>query len=253
MRANGVYYQYHSIPIYTNPPSPAPTTAPRTSSPSPPAPTPTAPGPTPAKSSPPCGTTTGYTTGFNAIDPLLSSTAPGTGGRSSALGATASTSFSLIPPPDFGSPPTPHSRTSPLGARAKRDPSSILTSSAEPSTTTTTSLRSNTCCSGTSSTCRIIVGRSTSPTGPYLDRGGINLSNGGGTILLVPRQHLWPRRSERLDRPRQNTPRLPLLRRYKQRHAHPWPQLCRLRLLRLALDRIKPQEEKAASRGRCCY
>lgn len=41
----------------------------------------------------------------------------------------------------------------------------------------------NPCCSSTS-TYRIIVGRSTSPTGPYLDRGGQDLSNNGGTILL---------------------------------------------------------------------
>ena len=40
------------------------------------------------------------------------------------------------------------------------------------------------CCSGDSSTYRIIVGRSQSVTGPYLDRGGIDLMQGGGTILL---------------------------------------------------------------------
>ncbi|MGB6974033.1 MAG: family 43 glycosylhydrolase [Terracidiphilus sp.] len=40
------------------------------------------------------------------------------------------------------------------------------------------------CCQGTSSTYRIIVGRSTSVTGPYTDRGGIVLTSGGGTILL---------------------------------------------------------------------
>ena len=41
----------------------------------------------------------------------------------------------------------------------------------------------NVCCSGTSPY-RIIVGRSTSPQGPYVDRGGLSLSSGGGTILL---------------------------------------------------------------------
>ena len=40
------------------------------------------------------------------------------------------------------------------------------------------------CCQGTSSTYRIIVGRSTSVTGPYMDRGGLALTSGGGTILL---------------------------------------------------------------------
>jgi arabinan endo-1,5-alpha-L-arabinosidase len=42
----------------------------------------------------------------------------------------------------------------------------------------------NVCCQGTSSTYRTIAGRSTSVTGPYYDRGGIPLTQGGGTILL---------------------------------------------------------------------
>lgn len=42
----------------------------------------------------------------------------------------------------------------------------------------------DTCCQGVNSTYRIIVGRSKSITGPYTDRGGIALTDGGGTILL---------------------------------------------------------------------
>jgi arabinan endo-1,5-alpha-L-arabinosidase len=42
----------------------------------------------------------------------------------------------------------------------------------------------NVCCAGTSSTYREIVGRSTTVTGPYYDRGGVSLANGGGTILI---------------------------------------------------------------------
>lgn len=42
----------------------------------------------------------------------------------------------------------------------------------------------DTCCQGVNSTYRIIVGRSSSITGPYIDRGGIALTSGGGTILL---------------------------------------------------------------------
>lgn len=42
----------------------------------------------------------------------------------------------------------------------------------------------NVCCQGTSSTYRTIVGRSTSVTGPYVDRGGVALTSGGGTILV---------------------------------------------------------------------
>jgi arabinan endo-1,5-alpha-L-arabinosidase len=41
----------------------------------------------------------------------------------------------------------------------------------------------NVCCSATSAY-RTIVGRSTSPNGPFLDRGGLDLRNSGGTIIL---------------------------------------------------------------------
>lgn len=40
------------------------------------------------------------------------------------------------------------------------------------------------CCDGTSSTYRIVVGRSSSITGPYTDRGGTAMTSGGGTIVL---------------------------------------------------------------------
>ncbi|HTW60400.1 MAG TPA: family 43 glycosylhydrolase, partial [Terracidiphilus sp.] len=42
----------------------------------------------------------------------------------------------------------------------------------------------DTCCDGDQSTYRIVVGRATSVTGPYTDRGGLPLVSGGGTILL---------------------------------------------------------------------
>jgi arabinan endo-1,5-alpha-L-arabinosidase len=42
----------------------------------------------------------------------------------------------------------------------------------------------DTCCNGVTSTYRIIVGRSSSVTGPYTDRGGLTLTSGGGTIVL---------------------------------------------------------------------
>ena len=40
------------------------------------------------------------------------------------------------------------------------------------------------CCSGTSSTYRIVVGRSSTINGTYYDRGGTAMTSGGGTILL---------------------------------------------------------------------
>jgi hypothetical protein len=40
------------------------------------------------------------------------------------------------------------------------------------------------CCDGINSTYNIRVGRSTSVTGPYYDRAGVNMTNGGGTMFL---------------------------------------------------------------------
>jgi arabinan endo-1,5-alpha-L-arabinosidase len=41
------------------------------------------------------------------------------------------------------------------------------------------------CCNGASSTYYIQVGRSTSPTGPYLDKNGVSMLNNGGTTILA--------------------------------------------------------------------
>ncbi|WP_460539132.1 RICIN domain-containing protein [Glycomyces halotolerans] len=40
------------------------------------------------------------------------------------------------------------------------------------------------CCDGANSTYQIAVGRSTSPTGPFVDAGGVDMRNGGGTVVL---------------------------------------------------------------------
>ena len=40
-----------------------------------------------------------------------------------------------------------------------------------------------TCCQGVNSTYQIRYGRSTSITGPYVDKSGVNMMNGGGTLL----------------------------------------------------------------------
>ncbi|MGF6355425.1 arabinan endo-1,5-alpha-L-arabinosidase [Paenibacillus sp. 4624] len=39
------------------------------------------------------------------------------------------------------------------------------------------------CCKGVNSTYKMVYGRSTSITGPYVDKNGVNMMNGGGTIL----------------------------------------------------------------------
>jgi len=39
------------------------------------------------------------------------------------------------------------------------------------------------CCSGTSSTYKVAVGRSTSPLGPFYDKNGIDMKNGGASVI----------------------------------------------------------------------
>ncbi|CAO1612783.1 unnamed protein product [Sympodiomycopsis kandeliae] len=41
------------------------------------------------------------------------------------------------------------------------------------------------CCKGASSTYRIVVGRSSSPTGGFVDKAGVSMLNGGGTEILA--------------------------------------------------------------------
>jgi arabinan endo-1,5-alpha-L-arabinosidase len=45
------------------------------------------------------------------------------------------------------------------------------------------------CCKGSDSNYSIHVGRSTSPTGPYVDQAGTAMLNGGGTLVLA--SHDW--------------------------------------------------------------
>lgn len=42
-----------------------------------------------------------------------------------------------------------------------------------------------TCCQGTNSTYNVRVGRSSSPTGPFVDKNGVNMVSGGGSLFLA--------------------------------------------------------------------
>ena len=46
-----------------------------------------------------------------------------------------------------------------------------------------------TCCDGTNSTYYVQMGRSTSPTGPFVDKNGVDLLTGGGTNFLVKKDN----------------------------------------------------------------
>ncbi|KAJ6512011.1 glycoside hydrolase family 43 protein [Mycena vitilis] len=47
------------------------------------------------------------------------------------------------------------------------------------------------CCDGTSSTYNIRVGRSSSVSGPYVDESGVDLLNGGGTLVLAAHDNIF--------------------------------------------------------------
>ena len=183
MYANGKYYQYYSIPIYDTP-SVAGTNkgaeaviALATSS------SPGGPWTDAGQIIASCGTTTGCTTGFNAIDP-----APfidGSGKWWLSFGSWSDGIHMLQLDPTTGLRLASNTTIYNIAARAAGEEGSFIF----PWTVGGTLYYYyfapiNTCCAGTTSTYRIIVGRSTSPTGPFLDRGGIDLMSGGGTILL---------------------------------------------------------------------
>ena len=50
----------------------------------------------------------------------------------------------------------------------------------------------DTCCQGTSSTYNIRVGRSTSVAGTYVDKSGVSLLSGGGTLVLGTHDSVSP-------------------------------------------------------------
>jgi arabinan endo-1,5-alpha-L-arabinosidase len=183
MYANGKYYQYYSIPIYDTP-SIAGTNkgaeaviALATST------SPTGPWTDAGQIIASCGTTTGCTTGFNAIDPAPFIDSSGKWWLS--FGSWNDGIHILQLDPTTGLRLTSNTTLYNIAARAAGEEGSFIFPWTVGGTTYYYYFAPiNTCCAGTASTYRIIVGRSTSPTGPFLDRGGVDLMSGGGTILL---------------------------------------------------------------------
>ncbi|HEX4156562.1 MAG TPA: family 43 glycosylhydrolase [Acidobacteriaceae bacterium] len=188
--ANGVYYQYYSIPIYTNPavagsnsgPEAVIALATSTST--------SGPWVDAGKIISSCGTTSGCTTTFNAIDPAPFIDSSGNWWLS--FGSWNDGIHILQLDPATGLRLASNSALYNIAARGAGEEGSFIYPAVVNGTQFFYYLASiNVCCNGTASTYRIIVGRSTTPTGPFLDRGGLDLATGGGTILLSSHNNIY--------------------------------------------------------------
>ena len=188
--ANQTYFQYYSIPIFTNPAvfgsnnGPEAVIALMTS------PNPNGPWTDTGKIISSCGYTAGCTTGFNAIDPAPFIDPSGKWWMS--FGSFYDGIYVLQLDPATGL----RLAANPTLYNIARRGAGIEGSYIFPWIVNGTQYyyffaSINACCVGTASTYRIITGRSTSPTGPYLDRGGLDLMNGGGTILLSSHGNIY--------------------------------------------------------------
>jgi hypothetical protein len=190
MYANGTYYQYYSIPIYGTP-SVAGTNmgaeaviALATS------PSPSGPWTDAGQIIASCGTRSGCTTKYNAIDPAPFIDA--TGKWWLTFGSWEDGIHVLQLDPSTGLRLGSNSTLYNIAFRAAGQEGPFIFPWVVGGVQYYYYFASiNACCSGTSSPYRIIMGRSTSPTGPFLDRGGLDLMNGGGTILLSAHGYVY--------------------------------------------------------------
>jgi arabinan endo-1,5-alpha-L-arabinosidase len=190
MFANGIYYQYYSIPVYTNPAVAGSNSGPEAVIALATSKNPNGPWTDAGRIISSCGTTAGCTTGFNAIDPAPFIDAAGKWWLS--FGSYSDGIHILQLDPTTGLRLASNTTLSNIAYRAAGEEGSFIF----PYTVNGTLYYFyfapiDACCAGTSSTYRIIVGRSTSPTGPYLDRGGLDLMNGGGTVLLSSHANIY--------------------------------------------------------------
>jgi arabinan endo-1,5-alpha-L-arabinosidase len=191
MFANRTYYQYYAIPIYDTP-SQAGTNqgaeaviALATSA------SPSGPWTDAGKIIASCGHRSGCTTAFNAIDPAPFIDTQGNWWLT--FGSWEDGIHLLQLDPVTGLRLTANSALSNIAYRANagEEGSFIFPWTVNGTEYYFYFASINTCCNGISSTYRIVVGRSTDPAGPYLDRGGVDLMNGGGTILMGSHSHVY--------------------------------------------------------------
>ena len=190
MYANGTYYQYYSIPIYTNPAIPGSNSGAEAVIALATGKNPNGPWTDAGKIIASCGTTSGCTTLFNAIDPAPFIDANGNWWLT--FGSWNDGLHILQLDPATGLRMVSNLTLSNIAFRSAGEEGSFIFPYTASGTLYYYYFASiNACCSGTNSTYRIIVGRSASPTGPYLDRGGLDLKNGGGTILLSSHGNIY--------------------------------------------------------------
>jgi arabinan endo-1,5-alpha-L-arabinosidase len=191
LAANGTYYQYYSIPIYDTPSQvgtndgPEAVIALATSA------SPTGPWTDAGQIVASCGHKTGCTTTFNAIDPAPFIDSAGNWWMS--FGSWEDGIHLLQLDPSTGKRLASNTSEDIIASRPNvGEEGSFIFPYVIGGTQYYFFFASiNTCCNGTSSTYRIIVGRSTAPTGPYVDRGGTDLLQGGGTILLSSHSNIF--------------------------------------------------------------
>ena len=190
MYANGTYYQYYSMPVYDTPSvagsnkGAEAVIALATSS------NPNGPWIDAGKIIASCGTESGCSTKFNAIDPAPFIDASGKWWLS--FGSWNDGIHVLQLDPASGLRLASNTTLYNIAYRAAGEEGSFIYPYVFNGTQYYYYFAPlSVCCSGTTSTYRIIVGRSTSPTGPFLDRGGLDLHNGGGTVLLSAHANIY--------------------------------------------------------------
>jgi len=182
MYANGMYYQYYAIPIYDPPPTvdtnqSAAVIALATGT------SPAGPWTDSGKVISSCGTASGCTTTFNAIDPAPYVDTAGNWWLS--FGSWHDGIHVLQLDSSTGLRLASNATLYDIARRGAGEEGSFIFPYTVGGTLYYYYFAStNVCCQGINSTYRIIVGRSISPTGPFHDRGGLDLMDGGGTILL---------------------------------------------------------------------
>jgi arabinan endo-1,5-alpha-L-arabinosidase len=182
MSANGTYYQYYAVPVY-DPPSTVPASQSAAVIALATGASPSGPWTDVGKVISSCGTASGCTTAFNAIDPAPYIDA--TGNWWLAFGSWHDGIHVLQLDPSTGLRLAANTALYDIAKRGAGEEGSFIFPYTVGGTLYYYYFASiDVCCQGITSTYRIIVGRSTSPTGPFYDRGGLDLMDGGGTILL---------------------------------------------------------------------